>query len=207
MALKFRENFYKMKTRLEEKRLITRKSSKDNNTNGASALGGGSYTTRARMLSSVGTDVAGAAAGAAGGPTASTSSADEHRDPFVREIRARAKDLSSGDLHTVVFMRTMLYRKARDGTTGSGVEVSGHMDLGQRLANDNFVSYVTGTKRIVPRSGDLVRALGDFESILAEVLVSDLLQLEQRPGGLPLYSELRSLLLRALFTLGTALQV
>merc|ERR1719397_541599 len=39
--------------------------------------------------------------------------------------------------------------------TEAGLQISGHLDLADRIGTEVFLPYLTGTKKLQPRSGDL----------------------------------------------------
>ena len=56
-------------------------------------------------------------------------------------------------IHVKGILNTLLFIHIK---TDGGVEVSGHVDLNQRFADDpNFQKYMAGTQQIIPQMGDL----------------------------------------------------
>ena len=65
-----------------------------------------------------------------------------------------------GELLTILFIRTKIPRKSRGrfsavADTSGEIEISGHIDLAQRMKSENIMPYLNGEKRLLPRRGDL----------------------------------------------------
>jgi len=63
---------------------------------------------------------------------------------------SRAKEINSGEMHTVIFMETSVPKKAKRNSRRNGssyLEISGHIDLAHRQRTENYLPYLTGEKR------------------------------------------------------------
>ena len=126
----------------------------------------------------------------------SSSLSTENAFPMTTELQSRARDINSGDLSTVVFMQTRISRRQRgksvlDGVGDSTVQVSGHIDLGHRQTTENYVPYLTGEKRLAPKSGDLTfynkfRADSQSSRFFEVKIVGSRLLLRHRVSGIEL---------------------
>lgn len=71
-------------------------------------------------------------------------------DPFLRAIAEREEAIRNDMMATIVFMRLTI-RNSKNTI----VEVSGYIDLSDRLNNENFVPYYEGKKLLRPKKTDL----------------------------------------------------
>lgn len=71
-------------------------------------------------------------------------------DPFLSAIAKREEDLVSGRLLVILFMRVKVKKP-----NGKIVEVSGYIDLAERLKTEDFRPILQGTKLLLPRKTDL----------------------------------------------------
>ncbi len=55
---------------------------------------------------------------------------------MVRELRSRARDINSGELHTVVFMQTSVPRKAGRRGGAGGVAAQLQENTGERFSKN-----------------------------------------------------------------------
>ena len=82
--------------------------------------------------------------GAGASEDLSTSVSDSLMTQFIRD---RYRNMLDNELNTVLFIIVK---------SDSGVEISGHIDLNQRVTDDpNFQKYLKGTRHIMPHSSDL----------------------------------------------------
>jgi len=65
--------------------------------------------------------------------------------PFLRNLAAREELVRNGKLSTIIFIRDKNVK---------GQEISGYIDYGHRLKDDNFEAFFRG-KRLLPRPTDL----------------------------------------------------
>eukprot|EP00043_Microstomoeca_roanoka_P000837 m.29403 g.29403 ORF g.29403 m.29403 type:complete len:246 (+) comp10525_c0_seq3:129-866(+) len=66
--------------------------------------------------------------------------------PFLQAIAEREEPNRIGKMMTILFIRDK---------NSKGQEVSGYIDLAERLENDDFELYFSGRKRLMPRPTDL----------------------------------------------------
>ncbi|CAD7959874.1 unnamed protein product [Amoebophrya sp. A25] len=66
--------------------------------------------------------------------------------PFLRHLAAREELVRQGKLSVIIFIRD---RNAK------GQEISGYIDYGQRLRQENFEGYFERKKRLLPKPADL----------------------------------------------------
>ena len=59
----------------------------------------------------------------------------DNNDKMVAAIRARYKTNQDGEVHSLIYLHVV---------TDAGLEISGHLDLSDRLATENFLPYLTG---------------------------------------------------------------
>ena len=71
---------------------------------------------------------------------------------LLKEILQRAEAIHAGALWSVISMRTKIPRRSNPD---KNFEVSGHIDLSKRLHRDNFITYLDGSKNLVPNPSDL----------------------------------------------------
>ena len=71
-------------------------------------------------------------------------------DPFLSAIAKREEDVVCGRLLVVLFMRVKVRRP-----NGKVVEISGYIDLAERLKNEDFRAILQGTKLLLPKKSDL----------------------------------------------------
>ena len=72
------------------------------------------------------------------------------RDPFFLALSEREEDLINDKLSVVLFLRVAVGAPGR-----AEAEVSGYIDLGDRLAREDFTDYFEGRRLLLPRSSDL----------------------------------------------------
>ena len=65
---------------------------------------------------------------------------------FLQELAKREENVRNGRMTTIIFIRTK---------KKNGAEVSGYIDLGDRLKTDDFREYFKGSKILMPRKTDL----------------------------------------------------
>ena len=83
----------------------------------------------------------------AGGEDDTNTNTNLAKSGLSKFVCDRYPNIVAGILHTLLFIHIK---------PEAGVEVSGHVDLNQRLADDpNFPKYMAGTLEIVPHLGDL----------------------------------------------------
>mmetsp|Transcript_6057 Transcript_6057/g.7420 ORF Transcript_6057/g.7420 Transcript_6057/m.7420 type:complete len:232 (-) Transcript_6057:116-811(-) len=66
--------------------------------------------------------------------------------PLLHSLAEREKKVRDGKLTTIVFIRDK---------NANGQEISGYIDFGDRLAQDDFKEYFERKKRLLPRPSDL----------------------------------------------------
>mmetsp|Transcript_846 Transcript_846/g.1632 ORF Transcript_846/g.1632 Transcript_846/m.1632 type:complete len:242 (-) Transcript_846:315-1040(-) len=66
--------------------------------------------------------------------------------PLLRALAEREKNVRHGKLTTIVFIRDK---------NSKGQEISGYIDYGHRLENDDFELYFDRKRRLLPRPSDL----------------------------------------------------
>ena len=72
---------------------------------------------------------------------------DDDNNLITKFIRDRYRNLLDNALNTVIFIILK---------SDKGLELSGHIDLNQRVVDDpNFQKYLKGTRQILPQPGDL----------------------------------------------------
>lgn len=71
---------------------------------------------------------------------------DLSKSPFLMAIADREELVRLGKLSTILYIRDF---------NSKGQEVSGYIDLGARMAVENFEEYFDGKKRLLPQSDDL----------------------------------------------------
>ena len=104
-------------------------------------------------------------AGSAKGSPMMATTPSTKRPPLndlVIALRARAGAIRNGHLASVLFMRTTVPKKQQRQSklhstyaSNDKIEISGHIDLAHRFKTENFLPYLTGEKRLIPRKGDL----------------------------------------------------
>jgi ADP-glucose pyrophosphorylase len=65
---------------------------------------------------------------------------------FLLELAKREEEVKNGKLSTIIFIR-----QKKEGSN----EVSGYIDLHDRMKTDNFKEYFDGSKKLLPRKTDL----------------------------------------------------
>ncbi|XP_023341799.1 uncharacterized protein C4orf22 homolog isoform X2 [Eurytemora carolleeae] len=73
----------------------------------------------------------------------------EEEDPIVQSVRERYASNKEGTLNTILYLQI---------ETEKGAVVSGHIDIRERIAQENFLPYLTGEKTLTPQSEDLTYA-------------------------------------------------
>lgn len=71
-------------------------------------------------------------------------------DPFLKAIADREEDIRNDVLATIIFVRLTI-----KNSKGRVVEVSGYIDLSDRLNNEDFIHYYEGRQLLIPRKSDL----------------------------------------------------
>ena len=64
---------------------------------------------------------------------------------FLQELAKREENVRNGRMTTIIFIRC----------EKKNMEVSGYIDLADRLRTDDFKEYFEGTKKLIPRKTDL----------------------------------------------------
>lgn len=72
--------------------------------------------------------------------------ANENTDSLLSVIKDRFSSNLDNSVHSIIFLGLV---------QENGVEISGFIDLAQRIKKENFLPYLTGQKRLKPRQGDL----------------------------------------------------
>jgi hypothetical protein len=74
----------------------------------------------------------------------------EHQlSPFLKALQEREEPLRQGRLSSILFLRFSTSKN------GGGHEVSGYIDLGDRLSQETFDKFYSGEQTLIPRIGDL----------------------------------------------------
>ena len=165
-----RENFYKLKNKLAEARLLTMQR-RPSDPNGLADSRGSSVSSEGDSNAEPENQ-----ANTLSRPI-STASNNKSRHGIVRALRSRVQALRSGELLSILFIRTKMPRKPRSiylGTIGAparakmwdsikssvdgepgDMEISGHIDLDMRMKTENILPYINGEKRMLPKKTDL----------------------------------------------------
>lgn len=176
-----RENFYKLKSKLAEARLLTMQRS--DSTHLFDTTSKSNEDSDGEKEDSDSADATAAEAAEAADTvfdcvsrpiSTSSSRAKSASNGIVRAIRSRIQAIRSGELLSIIFIRTRIPRKPRTiylgsigasaraemwGNVVSGepvdMEISGHIDLDMRMKTENILPYLNGEARLVPKKTDL----------------------------------------------------
>lgn len=139
--------------------------------------------------------------------TSSSRAKSASGNGIIRAIRSRIQAIRSGELLSIIFIRTRIPRKARTIYLGSigaparaemwgnvlsgeptDMEISGHIDLDMRMKTENILPYLNGEARLVPKKTDMTfynwdRGTASYNSTSNFQVVAELPRLLLRHTG------------------------